>query len=522
MKRWELYLGFLGLALLALGALWSRRGEPPRADFILQAGNCQLPVTHFSAMSSDAPAGSVVIIHGLAASRKIMFYLGEDFAGHGIQAYLLDLPGHGDSTDAFSYARAEDCARAAVETLIAQKQIDPAKTILLGHSMGGEIAIRMADRLPLPATIAISPAPMVMSRRMPANLLVFSAQFDVWALKRQAAALQQAAGGDRSAPDDFVQNRAFELVHVPLATHTSMLDDRAVVHRAELWAMQTLFPSADAKTLTLNLDLGTYEAFAPARRRLAGGILGLIGIGLILPLAISLAAIAGGAVRNEKFDPAANTVNAPARRLVLAEVAVASLGAVLFMVVVIPLRFLHIYAGDYLLSVLVIAAAALLLLNRQAISTTLKGSTRGTIAAIALAFLAMLGIGAWFNWHTADLWLNAPRWTRFTEILPLTFALCFAEETALGPLGTGKSSATRFFTSLAMRTEVWLACVLAFFVLGSGQLLLPILVMQFAVFSIAQRLGSDALLRRSGSPMAAAVFGAILAAWFVAAVFPIT
>ncbi len=66
-----------------------------------------------------------------------MMYLAEDFAGHGFRAYAIDLPGHGDSRDAFSFARAQDCATAAVESLIHSGQLDPKTTILLGHSMGG-------------------------------------------------------------------------------------------------------------------------------------------------------------------------------------------------------------------------------------------------------------------------------------------------------------------------------------------------------------------------------------------------
>ena len=521
MKRWELWLALAGLVFLALGARWIRRGELPRRDFVLQSGGCNTPVTYFQPPRGITPAGAVIVIHGLSASRRIMFYLGQDFAGHGIEAYLIDLAGHGDNTDRFSYARAENCAQAAAEALIAQKQLDPTRTILLGHSMGGAFAVRMADRVPLAATIAVSPAPMVMPQRMPANLLVFSAQFDVWALLRQAAELQQAAGGDRDSPEDFAENRAFELVHVPLATHTSMLDNRSVVHRAELWSMQTLFPHADAKTLALNLDLGTYEAFNSGRARLAGAILGLIGIGCALPLCISLAARASGGVQ-QPVSPSSSPSHTPSRVLVIAETGVAAVGCVLVLAKWIPLSFVHLYAGDYLLSLLVIVAVVLLALNRDAARASLRGSSRATIAAIALGFIAMLGTGAWFNWQLADLWLNAPRWARFAGVLPFAFLFSWAEETVLGPLGSGKSRAFRFAFSLVFRAEIWLATILAFFVLASGQILLPILVMQFAAFSIGQRLASDALLLRTGSPRAAAVFGAILAAWYFAAVFPIT
>jgi pimeloyl-ACP methyl ester carboxylesterase len=516
MRSWEIVLASAGAILIALGAHWIRQGELPRRDILLQAGGCHTPITIIDPPSNISPAGAVILLHGLSANRKIMLYLGEDFAGHGIRAYLLDLPGHGDNTDAFSFARAEDCARVAIESLMRTDSLDPAKTILLGHSMGGAIAVRMADRLPLAATIAISPAPMVPPQRMPANLLVFSAQFDVWQLTRQARALQQAAGGDRTAPEDFAEHRAFDLVNVPLATHTSMLDDRSVAHHAELWAMQTLFPHADTKTLALNLDLATYDTFGRGRLRLAGDVIGLIGIGLILPLCISIASRAAGTA-SEATAPVA-----PGRGLVLAEVAFAAMAAVLLLIVFVPLRFVHLYAGDYLASEAVIVAVVLLFLNRSAARAIFAPRFRQLLAAATLAVVTFLAFGAWFNWQISDLWLNAPRWLRFAELLPFACLFCYAEETVLGALGSGKSRAMRFCTFLALRLEIWLACVLGFFVLASGQILLPILVMQFAAFSMAQGLATDALLLRTRSATAAALFGAILAAWFVAAVFPIT
>jgi pimeloyl-ACP methyl ester carboxylesterase len=516
MKRWEILLAIVGALLLALGAYWIRRGELPRRDIWVTEAGCHTPITIFDPPVDISPAGSAIVLHGLAASRRIMMYLGEDFAGHGIRTYLLDLAGHGDNPDAYSFAHDEDCARTTISALMRNEKLDATKTILIGHSMGGEIAIRSADKIPLAATIAISPAPMVLPRRMPSNLLVFSAQFDVWELRDQAVALQQAAGGDRDSPEDFLQQRAFQLVYVPLATHTSMLDDRRVTHRAELWAMQTLLPHADPTTLTLNLDLGTYETFGKGRRRLAGSLVGTIGIFLLLPLTIEIGARAAG--RNRAVAAASG----PSRWLLLAEVAVASLAGVLLLTRFVPLRFLHIYAADYLASLVSIVAVILLGANRDIARKALSTTPREIFAAAALGMFVILALGAWFDWQLADFWLNAPRWLRFAELLPIAFLFCRAEETALGPLGTGKSRAVRFGFFLGLRLEIWLACVLAFFALASGQILLPILFLQFAGISIGQRIASDMLLRRTASLTAAALFGAILAAWFVAAVFPIT
>jgi pimeloyl-ACP methyl ester carboxylesterase len=172
-----------------------------------------------------------------------MTYLSEDFAGHGLRTYALDLPGHGDNREPFTFQRAQLCATAAVEILIRSGKIDPRTTVLVGHSMGAAIAIRMADSEPVLATIAISPAPMKPPVRMPANLLVFTAQFDIPPLAKEARDLEAAAESDRNAPEDFVQLRAFDLEHIPFATHTSLLLDRRVAHRSELWAMRALFPS---------------------------------------------------------------------------------------------------------------------------------------------------------------------------------------------------------------------------------------------------------------------------------------
>ena len=147
-----------------------------------------------------------------------MEYLGTGLRGPWLSRISDRLYGHGDSDRGFTFAGAQECAEAAVGSLIASGRIDPKKTVLLGHSMGGAIVIRMADRDPVAATIAISPAPMVNPTRMPGNLLVLSGQYDIWVMQREAEALAAAAGGERTAPADFEQQRAFELRQIPRAT----------------------------------------------------------------------------------------------------------------------------------------------------------------------------------------------------------------------------------------------------------------------------------------------------------------
>ncbi|MGC2416764.1 MAG: alpha/beta hydrolase, partial [Candidatus Acidiferrales bacterium] len=463
-----------------------------------------------------SPAGSAIVLHGLSADRRVMMYLGSDFAGHGFRTYLFDLAGHGDNTDPFTFPRAEQCAAVAIDSLTRSGAIDPRKTILFGHSMGGEIAVRMADHDPVAATIALSPAPMTLPQRMPSNLLVIAGGLDLWPVKAEARALAAAAGGDRTASSDFAEDRAFQLVILPYATHTTGLVDRGVAHRSELWAMQALFPSVPPNTLALNLDLATYETFSRGRRRLAGAILGLIGLALLFPFALTIASKLAGPASDD-LSPAR-----PSRALAAAEGAVGALVAVLILSLGVPLRFLHLYAGDYLASLLLIDGLFLLLLNWKAVKGSWSPRARPILAAALLAFAILLATGAWLNWQLADMWMNAPRWLRFADLLPIACIFCFAEEVVLGAVPQGKPRALRYFIALVLRLELWLACLLAYYCLANAEVLILILFFALAGFSALQRLATDALRARTGSAIGGALFGAILAAWFVAAIFPLT
>ena len=96
-----------------------------------------------------------------------------------------------------------------------------------------------------------------------------------------------------------------------------------------------------------------------------------------------------------------------------------------------------------------------------------------------------------------------------------------AEELALGPPADGRRG-PRFVLFLALRILLWLALMFALFAFDSQEILMLLLAVFLLAISLVQRWGADAIRERTGSPGAAALVGAILAAWFVAAVFPLT
>ena len=342
--------------------------------------------------------------------------------------------------------------------------------------------------------------------------------------------MSDAAGGQRTAPEDFVQQRAFELRRLPRSTHTSLLSDRRVAHDSESWAMRALFPDIAADTLTLNLDLATYETFGRGRRRLAGGVLGFLGILLLFPMVVALAAKLAAPYRSRQDSAALQSEssqiespgNHPSARLLLTEGAVFAMLGVLLLVLGVPLKFLHLYTGAYLASLLLVVGILLLIFNFGFAMEYAALRFRPLAVAAALGFATFLAIGAWLNWQLDDAWLNAPRWLRFAGLLPVTWIYCFAEEVVLGPVHHGLERTVRFAVFLLLRAELFLACTLAWYLFASGQVLIPLLFVYLAAFSILQRLATDALRSRTASATAAALFGAILASWFIASVFPLT
>src|SRR5258707_15742591 len=135
----------LGVALCIAGFVMARATPYRETTAIIGAGGCRL-VTDVIDQGTDDARGFVVLFHGLAANKKIMAYLARGFASQNLRVFVPDLPGHGRTPGPFSFERAETCAGALVQELSTRRAIDPTRTILAGHSLGGAIAIRVAGR----------------------------------------------------------------------------------------------------------------------------------------------------------------------------------------------------------------------------------------------------------------------------------------------------------------------------------------------------------------------------------------
>jgi hypothetical protein len=108
-------------------------------------------------------------------------------------------------------------------------------------------------------------------------------------------------------------------------------------------------------------------------------------------------------------------------------------------------------------------------------------------------------------------------------MLPFLLPYFAAEELALGPPETaGRGRFRRYVLFFVLRGILAAALLVPVFLLGNGPVLVLLLMPYLGFFSLLQRMAADRLRCGTNSLAAAAVFSAILAAWFVAGVMPIT
>jgi len=506
MKHKKALLAAMGVVLLLLGVvltLYSARGFTVR-HYLVNAGSCPLTmdIVLKSGVSEDPQRGAVILFHGLAANKIIMSYLARSFAAQGLTVYVPDLPGHGRSNGPFSPEQAETCASSFVRGLAARGLIVPDHTILVGHSMGGDIALRIAPKIRPAGVIAISPAPMQIAHGVSAeNLLYFSPpplQPNTLILVGQyefPSLVENAFDFAASRTDPTVEFDA-----IPGNSHVSVLFSPIVAAKIQVWTSHLLhLPSS---------------AVLPSRANVLGCILGLCGIVLL-----------AGPFLRETFggDPPAEprSISLPSFPRLFLEFAGVSLVVIYLLRYWMPLRPLPLYQGNYLASFFLLAGLALLLLHPRLALSQFSAKPLVLLSAAFAAFLLHFLITGWFDLTFSFAWLTLHRWARFPVFFLAVFLFFYALDVLLGPASDVRPT-RRLFLSLLLLTTAWLALVGSVFYLHSGEILLVLLAPYFVLVLLLIRLGAQLIRRQTASPTAAALFGAILLAGFCLVLFPLS
>jgi hypothetical protein len=308
--------------------------------------------------------------------------------------------------------------------------------------------------------------------------------------------IMRAAAADLFAGNHDASSRYFV---APLATHVSLIFDPGLRMGYQKWTASVL-----------DLEYGDDEW--------PRGLLGcLVGLG-------GLVALSGSYLREAlQRRPATNVGDEPSKNgimMPLLQVATVSGAGVLVLRAGVLLRFVRMFEADYLASFLLLAGGALLVWNWK-LAARLPLPLRPVLAAAFAAFFLVLLYSAWFNLTFYEVWLTSARWLRFPVVLLAFLPWHLAEELLIGPPGA-LSGWRRLLLALSFRAIAWLALTAGLFILHSGEILLALLALYFAVLFVLQRSGMDIVREKTGSAAAAAVFGAILLAGFCLVIFPIT
>ena len=506
-----------GVGLCVLGLLLGLAVPYQSHTFRIDAGGCRLVtdiVEPAGPPEGNTPKGYVVLLHGLSANKRIMSYITAGFASQGLRVFVPDFPGHGRTDGPFFYERSDQCSENLVRELVARGLLDPERTILAGHSLGGAIALRVATRVPVAGVIAISPAPMRLIPgvspemmpfhdfgALPAHSLLMSA---AWEPERIRTAVKSLLRTPRDGTSEYVV--------IPRSTHVSILFDGTAMSDAQNWAARVLHLES--------------QSTLPSHRGLLGFFAGFTGILLL----------AGPFLRetlqNKKSAaPTVETAAAVVKGRVFLEYAIVALGTVGLLSYSNPLRALNLFEGDYFAGFLLILGVILLVLHWNLLQNLFGTGTSGDqparplhftlLVALFAAFLLHFLVTAWIDLTFSEAWLTAARWARFVPLLIAVLPYHAAEELLLGPVLPGKGS-RRLFTALLLRMVAWGAIVAGIFVLQSGEVLLVLLAPSFALFCLLQAWGMKVVREVTASPAASALFGAILIAGFCLVVFPTT
>ncbi len=501
LNRRDLLQAAAGLLVCGFGFYLVRRDAPEVRTVLATAGGCNMATDIYEPLSGT-PAGSVVVLHGLSANKKVMLFTAHEFANQELRVFVPDLPGHGKAPGPFSPERAESCALSLVRDLAARKAILPERTILAGHSMGGAIAARVAAQIQVAGVIAISPAPMQPSREVSPELLLFQSHPPLPPHSLVLSASWEPASIRNTARELVAQTGDItnQYTVIPHTTHVSIL-----------FAPRTF---AALCNWTAHL-LGTSSAAPwPESHPALGCLIGIFGLSVLVPPFLREITLQNADANAVQPWPAVPTLRAALT------VAIVSIAAVVLLYFVIPFPFSRIFQGSYLASLLFLVGAAVLIVHRRSLPEFRTFFNSSCLGACAAALVLLLLFAAWLELTFYEAWLTPARWLRFPLLFLAFLPWHLAEEVLLGA-PTKSPDLRRILTGLALRGIVWLAAIGAVFCLHSGQFIYVLLVLYFALFSILQRLAVDAVSRRTRCLSSAAVFGAILLAGFVLAILPV-
>jgi hypothetical protein len=355
------------------------------------------PSPYFHYLPRGTERGTVLVIHGLDASKQTMTLLCLGLSDAGFNVYSMDLPGHGDSKAGFNGV----LAIRAVDSVL--HQLGP-ETMVIGHSLGGTLLLDIANDRTFSKMVLLSPAPTAIERIHSDHVLVLTGQFDLPPILQFVPQL--------ASPE-------VELRTIPGASHSGYLFRPGPIREIVSW---------------LGGD--------PTALRTANRLLWLF-IKIICAVLLPCLWLRGNPIPSE-------FVHIPARLLTY----IASSLAALWISSIVVFEGLHLFSTDYLVSFVLLVGMIQFPAYFRKIDIRFSKIIVSLLAAACV--IAVVGyVGA----PLGHLTLSSGRWWRFIAIAFSLLPLSLADEVLLRPIrpwwkAAGASALTRVLIAAFVLTGV--------------------------------------------------------------------
>ncbi len=173
---------------------------------------------HIWTPTSDQIAGNIALVHGLGEHGGRYHSLAERLVNAGFRVVAMDQQGHGEDPSPRGHVESYESLLCDISALISwiNKSFDD-RTVLLGHSMGGNLAINHALRIGKGYRGAIASGPMLRAQRAPGPIAEFLLR--TWSSVFRRASIKSTVIPERlmSDPAEIASFKADELFHSTLS-----------------------------------------------------------------------------------------------------------------------------------------------------------------------------------------------------------------------------------------------------------------------------------------------------------------
>jgi pimeloyl-ACP methyl ester carboxylesterase len=460
--------------------------------------------------AQQSPPVKMLLIHGLSASKSAMKPMASEFARWGCDCYLIDLPGHGNSREHFSYEATVRAIDRAVLELPSESNDANSPLVVIGHSFGARVALGAAERHPrIAAVIALSPAADAFASKMP--LLIVTGEFDFPFVRRGAAFLYEQVTGARlprlDEPGQWQSSTGpSRLVVLPWTDHSQTLFKARSLSEIKRWLAKVSPEITEVSFSPLAFWLRT-------QLRVAFCILSLV---IWFPVVTFLADLG----MSTRRDQSSNSLVSPPKglfRLVWLYAFAAAL-AILVLMRINPWERLGLLGGDYLTGLLCATGVVGLTALRPDWKSA-KSELRPLLYSLLAWLILVLGCSPWITAEFVYLDLSATRFWRLPWISLSVLPFFLLDELVSRRYLQGLSTARIVMFHLSTRFILTIALLLGFFILRNGQFLVVLILPGLLLTSLLCWCLAAWIHRNTGSVAASGLFGALATGWFFSVFF---